>query len=184
MHSSVQADQTLRELAMSVARNEVGANLPIDKVLLTEGLTRSEFDDIALNPQYTRYVQGYVKELSENGYSFVSKARLLAEDLLKTAYNIAKDEDAPAAARVKMIENLVDWGGAVPKAAVVLGAGQGFSITINIPGSTPQQAALEDVTDVTDKATLTIPSAPAKAPTTLIFDEPDSYMYAGDDILT
>lgn len=184
MHSSVQADQSLRELAMSVARNQVGANLPVEEVLLTEGLTRSEYDTIALNPQYKRYVLSYVKDLAENGYSFVSKARLLAEDLLKTAYGIAKDPDAPAAARVKMIENLVEWGNVAPKAAVVVGNGQGFSITINIPGTNQQQEVLDDVTDVVDKATMTIPTAPAKAPTALIFDEPDSYMYAGDDIYT
>lgn len=82
--------------------------MPIHGVIAGEGLTQTEYDQIAANPQYKRYLEAYTTELKENGFSFAAKSRVLAEDLLPVAYHMAKDPDVPAATRAKMIENLVD----------------------------------------------------------------------------
>lgn len=188
MHNSITADQLLRSLALSIARNNVGAMRPLHEIIAAEGLVQSEYDEIAKNPQFQQYVTTYEAELKEAGFSFAAKSRVLAEDLLPTAYHMARDPDVPAATRAKMIENLVEWGDLKPKKADLSAAGPGFSITFNIP-STPQTPAqtlvleaepaekpLETVQILTDST-----EKPPRQPITLL--EPDDYEYAGDDVL-
>lgn len=178
MHSSITADQFLRQLALSVARNQVGALLPLSTVLASEGLTQPEYDDISKNPQFQRYVDAYTKELQDNGFSIQAKSRLLAEDLLPTMYHLARDPDAPAAARVKIFENFIELADAKPKTNATLGAGTGFSITINIP-QVGQQASQTLVleAETMDVAVKTLQKAP------ILLSEGDEYEYAGDDYL-
>ena len=179
MHSSIHSDQVLRELALSIARNNVGAQLPIHSVIAGEGLTQTEYDQIAANPQYKRYLEAYTTELRENGFSFAAKSRVLAEDLLPTAYHMAKDPDVPAATRAKMIENLVDWGDLKPKNSLNQASGPGFSITINLPStpnSAPKTLVLEaETAEIVQKTVENTPRAP------ILLVEDDSYEYAGDD---
>jgi len=186
MHSSIHADQLLRQTALSVARNSVGAALPIHTVVASEGLTQTEYDAIAANPQFTLYVEQYTKELKDSGFSIQAKARLLAEDLLPTMYHLARDADAPAAARVKIFENFMDLADARPKNSANAAAGSGFSITINIPqvGGTPAQTMTFEAETPQKPQDLpalgeSTDSYPEKHPIELL--EPEDYEYAGDD---
>ena len=171
----------LRQLALSVARNDVGAMLPIHTVIASEGLTQTDYDAIAKNPQFQRYVEAYTKELKETGFSIQTKSRLLAEDLLPTMYHLARDPDAPAAARVKIFENFVELADAKPKTNVNASLGSGFSITINIPnvGQTPAQTIVLEAE--TPQKALEIAENVQKPTVFLIEDE--NYEYAGDDYL-
>lgn len=195
MHSSINADQLLRSLALSIARNNVGAMRPVHEIIAAEGLVQSEYDEIAKNPQFQQYVTSYEAELKDAGFSFAAKSKVLAEDLLPTAYHMAKDPDVPAATRAKMIENLVEWGDLKPKKADLSAAGPGFSITFNIPqlGQEPpktvvleakpleiEQKPSEDVQILTPTAEKLHQGA-QHAP--ILLAEPDDYVYAGDDVL-
>jgi hypothetical protein len=184
MHNSISADQLLRELALAVARNNVGALRPVSEVIASEGLTQAEYDAISTNPQFQRYVDAYTVELKDNGFSIQAKSRLLVEDLLPTMYHLVRDVEAPAAARVKAFENFIELAGAKPNKAVEATAGPGFSITINVPGGlvTTSSKTL-NASDITEVPTITLPVAKKRAPTNILFDEPDSYEYAGDDYL-
>jgi hypothetical protein len=197
MNPAVSADTFLRELALAVARNDVGAGEPLPVVLAQEGVTQGEYTAIATNPQYTRYLDSFTRELKENGFSFAAKCRVLAEELLPTMYHIVKDPDQPAAARVKAIENLVTWADLKPKGEVQVSTGAGFSISISINGLTPTKitaTGAADVTDVIPKAppppTLVLPGAPVpdipftyeNRASKVLFDEPEGYAYAGDDV--
>lgn len=175
MHPSIRADQNLRELALAEARNAVGPDEPLSVFLQQECLSPQEYAAIAANPTYQRYLKDFKAELTENGFSFASKARVLAEDLLADVYLMAKDPDTPAQMRVKTLENLVEWGRLAPKTTALDAPGAGFSITINLPttgqtitvGSTgpaqaqtpltppPAPTPLPEVEDVTEKPALT-----------------------------
>lgn len=183
MHNSISADQLLRELALAVARNNVGALRPVSEVIAGEGLTQAEYDAISLNPQFQRYVETYAAELKESGFSIQAKSRLLVEDLLPTMYHLVKDVDAPAAARVKAFENFIDLAGAKPNKAVEATAGPGFSITINVPSGALTASSTKALSsaDVTELPVITLPTRDKRAPTNIVFDEPDSYEYAGED---
>ena len=170
MNSAITADQFLRELALAIARNQVGAMRPIHEVIAGEGITQTEYDEIAKNPQFQRYVDSYANDLRTNGFSFSAKAKVLAEDLLPTLYHMARDPDTPAAVRSKIAENFVEWADLKPKTGQIGQVGAGFSITINLP-STPEKPA----------ETLIFDANPPVSPAKVLFLEDDSYEYAGED---
>lgn len=181
--TAIRADVFLRELALAIARNQVGANVPVHEVLAAEGVTQQEYDAIKKNPTFEGYVAAYVKELTETGFSFAAKSRVLAEALLPDVYHMIKDPDVPAAVRLKAVENIVEWGDLKPKKVVEAGGGPGYSITINIPGALPTTvSARTQAADVVEVPTIELPSAPPKKQSTILLDEPDNYEYAGDDV--
>ena len=150
MHSAIYADTLLRSVALSVARNEVGARRPLNEIIASEGITAAEYDQISKNPQFKRYYTQYCKDLSENGFSFEAKSKVLAEDLLPEAYRMARDPDVPAPVRAKLIENIVEWGNLKPKASqLAVSGGSGFSISINFPDSAPK-AEIKDINAAED----------------------------------
>ena len=164
MHSGIYADALMRSVALAVSRNQVGANRPTTEVLASEGITQQEYNDLGSDPQFKRYVDAYTKELTESGFSFAAKSRLLAEDLLPMAYKMARDSDVPAPVRAKMIENLVEWGDLKPrKDTAQLAVGSGFSITINIP-ETAKKASLEsNIIDITPESVEESEDTPLKS---------------------
>ena len=154
----------MRSVALAVSRNQVGANRPTTEVLASVGITQQEYNDLGSDPQFKRYVDAYTKELTESGFSFAAKSRLLAEDLLPMAYKMARDSDVPAPVRAKMIENLVEWGDLKPrKDTAQLAVGSGFSITINIP-ETAKKASLEsNIIDITPESVEESEDTPLKS---------------------
>lgn len=206
MHSAIYADTLLRSVALSVARNEVGAKRPLAEIIASEGITAAEYDQISKNPLFKRYYTQYCKDLQDNGFSFEAKSKVLAEDLLPIAYAMARDPDVPAPVRAKMIENIVDWGNLKPKQGqLAVTTGSGFSIAINFPDSVPK-ADIKDIIDAEDaeiieedpvlpenvllidqKAHESVENEPKNdqksavmAALESIFDEPEDY--AGEDI--
>ena len=194
MHSGIYADAELRAVAMAVARNNVGAQRPTQEIAASEGITDAEFDQIKQNPQFKRYLEAYERDLRENGFSFSAKSKVLAEDLLPDAYYLAKDTNIPPAVRVKMIENLVEWGELKPKKDQgQLAVGSGFSITINLPDSDQKDekivleheetAIIEQNTPKIEQKQPEISEKRPKLSLETLFHEGEDYEYAGDDIL-
>lgn len=207
-HTQLLEDSTLRGIALNIARNEVGAQKPIENILLAMGIKEERYKELCKDETFVRYVQSYTSELSSNGFSFTTKARILAEDLLATAYQLAVDPDCAAGVRVKMIENLVEWAGLKPKTTVGdVSSGSSFSITINVgtPAQTPDSSEKTIDSSVIDAEkeekpfkmpqlssrsdTIDVDVQPVvdreriKTSLTDLFDEPDGYEYAGDDYL-
>jgi hypothetical protein len=193
MRSAVLADNTLRELALAVARNNVGAMRPLQEVVAGEGLTLTEYNEIAKNPQFLRYVDVYTAEMKDSGFSFAAKARILAEDLLPHAYHMAKDVDVPAPVRMKAIENLVTWGDLAPKNNQPNTNGPSFSITISLPDSATgkgqtitvdHRPQIDDTVGVVDvDCSDSLPFENDRLHHVPVdFFEDDDYEYAGDDV--
>lgn len=137
-------DAKLKSLALVVARNRVGPNDPIEDILAREEVDQGVFAAILTDPVFRRYVRGFVHELTESGFSFSYKSKILAEELLPDLYHMVRNEDLPAAARAKIAENLVEWGGLKPQPAAVpvTPPGGGFHITFNIPALPQERAAI------------------------------------------
>ncbi len=186
MHSSIHADQLLRELALAIARNDVGAKRPTYEIVAGEGLTQTEYDAIATNPQFQRYVDAYTRELTESGFSFEAKNRVLAEASLPTLYHMAHDPDTPAAVRRQIVADFVEWGKLKPKTGSEMTSGPGFSITINIPqvGQTPPKTLVfEAETGKNTPKNDEIPLISAEKHVPIAFSEAEDYEYAGEDYL-
>lgn len=161
----------------------MGAMLPISAVLAGEGITQQEYSDIAVNPQFQRYVESYCAELKDNGFSIRAKAKILAEDLLADMYHLVRDTDQPAAARVKMFENFANLADVMPKKEAAVTTGPQFGVVINIPSEGLKLVADSSAAanHVVQAPVIELPAAKPKLPSQIIFDEPDSYEYAGED---
>lgn len=193
MHSApfpaaLAADQLLSELALAVARNNVGAMRPIEDVIAAEAITMQEYLRISENPVFKKYVARFEADLNESGFSTRARAKLLMQALFPTMFHMAQDEDVPAAARVKIFENFAELADEKPKNGSGGPIGSGFSITINLPGSptgTDNSITIEGV----------VPEKPAenrpflskmddfRPVSPIVIDDPDDAEYAGDDIL-
>ncbi len=179
-NSAIIADQLLRELALAIARNQVGAMRPTHEVIAGEGITQTEYDQIATNPQFQRYVDSYCAELRDNGFSFEAKARVLAEGSLPMLYHMAHDNDTPAAVRRQIVADLVEWGKLKPKNTDLAAAGPGFSITINIPSTPGNDQKTVVIEAETPKITLENAEKLQKTSVLALLDE-ESEVY-GEDV--
>lgn len=148
------------QLALALARNQVGEKLPLADVLRHQGVDESVADRYLSDPTFVNNVKRIAKELTESGFGFEMKARILAEEALKTVYRIVNDEDAPQAVRMKGVENLVEWGGLKPKnSSAATAGGPGFTIQIVVPQAIREAAIAEGVQDAV-KITQTIDQDP------------------------
>jgi hypothetical protein len=147
----IEQDFDKSELALILARNQVGEKLAIEDLLENHGILPKTAEQYLNDPMFVADVRRLAKQLTESGQGFEAKCRILAEDVLKTTYNIIQDSDTPAATRMKGIENLVEWGGLKPKPSAnqLPGAGGGFTIQIVIPQAVQQAAIAEGVQDAT-----------------------------------
>lgn len=145
------------QFALAIARNQVGEKLPIADVMKSQGISEHLAEQYFNDPTFVKHVKRLAQELTENGFGFEAKARVLAEDALKTVYGIVTDKDAPTAVRMKGVENLVEWGGLKPKAAGGNNpnAQAGFTIQIVIPQAVQNAAIAEGVRDA-QKITKTV----------------------------
>lgn len=139
----------LEQLAMAIARNQVGNKLPLQEVLDAD-LISLEFAELAFNdPLFVAKVKRYAKELLLNGFSFKEKARVIAEDGLLIAHRILHDNIVPANVRLKALENLVEWSDLSPKDIPQGGLtanAPAFSINIMLNGSGDADTRIKTVT--------------------------------------
>lgn len=67
-------------------------------------LTREQWDALRLNPMFLRDVMYWSEQLKKEGASFKAKARLQAEELLKTSWVIIHDPETPASTKADLIK--------------------------------------------------------------------------------
>lgn len=77
-------------------------------------------------------------EVTENGLSFKSKIRAVAEDLIPEAYDIATDPLQPPAVRADIIKWAAKMAGHEPKEKDGAGSGGGLKLSITFAGQAPQ----------------------------------------------
>ena len=118
--------------------------LPIEVALRTAsirdtciayGLSSEEWDRIRFDPIFLADLQRAVEMVKKDGMSFKLKAKLQAEELLKTSWRLIHDVDAPHAVRSQLIQATMRWAeydGAGKDAGV--GANANFNIQINLGG--------------------------------------------------
>lgn len=185
--SALSADQLISELALAVARNNVGAMRPLEDIVAAEGLTMQEFVRISDTPVFKTYVTRFEADLHDSGFTTRTRAKLLMQALFPTMFHMAQDSDVPAAARVKIFENFAELADEKPKNNSALPSGSGFSITINLPGgpqNTPSSVTIEGVaTESTPENRGFLTKMDDLRPESpILITDPDDYEYAGDDV--
>lgn len=129
----ITTDDGLKAIALAVARNKVGIDDPIEEILLAEGVDPLLFDKLLDDKVFQRYIKLYVKELTEAGMSFKMKNRVLVEDAIAHVYNIIRDGEQPAMARIKGFETMAKYAGFDAEIAAETPQNAQFHITFNVP---------------------------------------------------
>lgn len=95
------------------------------------GISKEEFAVMVQHPVFVKAYQDAVEMLKVEGMSFKLKARMQAEDFLKTSYQLVQNPRTSDAVRAGLIRDTVRWAGYDAKAAEVGASGTGFAIQIN-----------------------------------------------------
>ena len=116
------------------------ATLPIEVAMRTGtareicqayGLSRSDWLALLADPLFLDDVKRASENLSQEGMSFKMKARLQAEELLNTSWQIIHNPVTPAPVRADLIKSVVKWGGLDAEVKDKSAAGPGMHIQIN-----------------------------------------------------
>ena len=103
------------------------------------GIEEGEWELIRHDPTFLGDLQRAIEMLKEEGMSFKVKAKLQAEELLKSSWRMIHDPTAPPAVRADLIKATMRWAGYDVPPSQLQGAvgGAGFSIAINFSGIQP-----------------------------------------------
>ncbi len=83
----------------------------IPDILDSYGLTQEEFLDISAQPAFIASYKEAQELVKEEGMSFKLKAKMQAEEMLKTSWRIAHDPETPPSVRADLIKSTVRWAG-------------------------------------------------------------------------
>ena len=96
------------------------------------GIDRAAWDVLRRDPAFIAAVAGYAEELKKEGMGFKLKARLQAEELLKTSWHMTQDKECPPAVRADLIKFTVRAAGLDGAKDAGAGGGVGTALQINI----------------------------------------------------
>ena len=124
-------------LVYDVALALEGGLPDLTPVVRRHGVDPVEFATFLTDPVFLRAVLALREEIAEKGVVFRSRARALAEDVLRTTYALTRDGDISPGVRLESAQSIVRWAGLdkpPPAEAEAPGAGGGVTISINIGG--------------------------------------------------
>ena len=159
MNELINAELDMQALAMAIARNNVGQDIPLSLLLKREHVTQAQYDDLSTDKMFTQLITTYELEFVDKGFSFMTKNKVAAEDGIKDMYRLLKDPDTPAAVKVKIYENFVSNAQLTPKSSVSP-EDQQAGITIQIM---PPEGFGAKISTMTSAPGLRIPASTAKS---------------------
>lgn len=111
---------------------DVALGTTTDSILETHQLQYHQFQQICDQPMFVLAVEALRKELSKDGATFKLKAQLQADFYLAEVHKKIMHPDTDEKVFVRLVEDVVRWGGLDAPASVGGGPGMGgFSIEIN-----------------------------------------------------
>lgn len=96
------------------------------------GISKEEFAGIVQHPLFVKAYQDATEMLKVEGMSFKLKARMQAEDFLKTSYDMIKNPRTSDAVRAGLIRDTVRWAGYDNSGNKETSSGTNFNIQINL----------------------------------------------------
>lgn len=107
---------------------------PLRQICEAYGISEEEWNHIRTEELFLRDLRAAVDMVAKEGMSFKLKAKLQAEELLKTSWRLIHDPEAPPAVRSQLIQATVRWAGldaGANKAAETPGSGLQINIQFN-----------------------------------------------------
>lgn len=103
---------------------------PIDKLVEAYKLSPDEWQALSANPDFIAEVEAQREALKTEGMSFKMKARLQAEEMLRTSWQMVHSADTPAPQRVDLIKTTFRVAGYDNKEGTAIGNAVGLSINL------------------------------------------------------
>lgn len=132
--------QAAGEIGRDPARLGYPPTLPIEIALKTAPMSRirdeygysdEEWDGLRRDPVFLADLAKAVEMVKQDGMSFKLKARLQAEEILKTSWRMIHAPEVPPSVKADLIKSTMRWAGYDDKSTA--GAGQGgTALQINI----------------------------------------------------
>lgn len=130
-------------LALDVALSLEDSSFTIDELLTYHHLTEDQLLSISADPLFQRAVRSMRDEVREKGLTFRMKARVMADSLLKTSWQIIHSESTPPSVKSELIRSTVKWANLEPKNDTPLDSTNGARIIIQIGGQERSLVGLE-----------------------------------------
>lgn len=116
---------------------EIALGADLDELKVAYGITEEEWEALKLNENFRKDILKHQEEVKEEGYSYRKKAKVQAENLLTTSWELIHDKDTPPAVKADLIKFTArvagyDTQGKGPAAGE---AQPTFSININMGGN-------------------------------------------------
>lgn len=111
------------------------------------GITWDEWEELRLNSAFRKAVVDAQEKSQEEGFSFKTKARMQAEALLATSWQMIQDPLTPAAVRADLIKFTTRVAGYDTPKGVAGEGGGGFQININLGAPAEKTVAVSHTFD-------------------------------------
>lgn len=96
------------------------------------GITRDEWEELKNDPMFRAEVRAAKEELQKEGMTFLVKARLQSEELLKTSWKMIHDPGTPHAVRADLIKFIIKAAGLSQEKAAQAQVGNALQINIQL----------------------------------------------------
>ena len=132
-------------IALDLALTLEGSGDSVAELLDHYNLERDDLRRFTADSVFNQRVKHFREEIRENGLSFKMKAKVQAEELLGTSWNLIHDIGVSPSVKADLIKSTVKWAGYEPKPdAVDMGMGSGaVRININLNGISGQAIAID-----------------------------------------
>jgi hypothetical protein len=107
---------------------------PLDEIRQAYGYSMTEWMALKDEPAFLADLAAAVQMVKKEGMSFKLKARLQAEELLKTSWRLihAPAEEVPSSVKADLLKATMRWAGYDIKEQAVAGGGNALNIQINL----------------------------------------------------
>jgi hypothetical protein len=103
---------------------------PIEKLVEAYKISPKDWEVLSCNPDFIAEVEAQREALKTDGMSFKMKARLQAEEMLKTSWRLVHDPDTPAPQKADLIKTTFRVAGYDSKEGIGVGNAVGLSINL------------------------------------------------------
>ena len=127
--------------AFEIALQIEGSGETVAEVIRRNGHTEDQFLVFARDKTFKRKVKDYRDEIVEKGLTFRMKARVQAEQLLTTSWDMIHSPDLPPVVRADLIKSTIKWADLEPRKDTEpqQGGAGGVNIVINLGEDTPKK---------------------------------------------
>jgi hypothetical protein len=107
---------------------------PMSEIRDAYGYSLEEWARLKDNPDFLADLAAAVQMVKQEGMSFKLKAKLQAEELLKTSWRLihASQEEVPSSVKADLLKATMRWAGYDAKEAAATGGGNALNIQINL----------------------------------------------------